>query len=88
MSNWNTNARVNKKRLFKKADDSNFKEELLNDFYKTMQLALEIVKSDVVNFLINLFLWIKNHIGSNINIKEEGYVSINEEIISSTRKQN
>lgn len=60
----------------------NFKEELLNDFYKTMQLALEIVKSDVDNFSVNSFLWIKNHIDSNINIKEEGYVSINEEIIS------
>ena len=68
--------------------DGTFEEELLQDFDKTLQLAVEIGESNVDKFQIKIYLWIKNHIDSNINISEviryfeeveqDGYVSIGE----------
>jgi len=71
--------------------DGTFKEELLQDFDKTLKLATEIGESDVDNFKINVFLWIKNNSNLELSIseiiryieevEEEGYVSIDESII-------
>ena len=71
--------------------DGEFKEELLQDFDKTLKLATEIGESDVDNFKINIFLWIKNNSNLEVSIsevisyieavEEEGYVSIDEGII-------
>lgn len=71
--------------------DGEFKEELLQDFDKALNLAKEIGENIVDNFKINIFLWIKNQINSNISIsevinyieavEEEGYVAIDEGII-------
>ena len=71
--------------------DGEFKEELLQDFDKALNLATEIGENIVDNFKINIFLWIKNQINSNISIsevinyieavEEDGYVSIDEGII-------
>lgn len=71
--------------------DGEFKEELLQDFDKALKLATEIGESDVDNFKINIFLWIKNNSNLKLSIseviryieevEEEGYVSIDEGII-------
>lgn len=71
--------------------DGAFKEELLQDFDKTLKLATEIGESDVDNFKINVFMWIKNNSNLELSIseiiryieevEEEGYVSIDESII-------
>lgn len=71
--------------------DGEFKEKLLQDFDKTLKLATEIGESDVDNFKINIFLWIKNNSNLELSIseviryieevEEEGYVSIDEGII-------
>lgn len=71
--------------------DGEFKEELLQDFDKALKLATEIGENDVDNFKINIFLWIKNQINSNISIsevinyieevEEEGYVEIDESTV-------
>ncbi|MDU1006316.1 MAG: hypothetical protein E7A63_14785 [Clostridium butyricum] len=71
--------------------DGEFKEELLKDFDKALNLATEIGENIVDNFKINIFLWVKNQINSNISIsevinyieavEEEGYVAIDEGII-------
>ena len=68
--------------------DGTFEEELLQYFDKALQLAVEIGESNVDKFQIKIYLWIKNHIDSNINISEviryfeeveqDGYVSIGE----------
>ncbi|EKQ55886.1 MULTISPECIES: hypothetical protein [unclassified Clostridium] len=71
--------------------DGTFKEELLQDFDKALKLATEIGESDVDNFKINVFLWIKNNSNLELSIseaieyieeaEENGYVSIDEGII-------
>lgn len=71
--------------------DGTFKEELLQDFDKTLKIATEIGESDVDNFKINVFLWIKNNSNLELSIseiiryieevEEAGYVSIDEGII-------
>lgn len=71
--------------------DGAFKEGLLQDFDKTLKLATEIGKSDVDNFKIKTFLWIKNNSNLELSIseviryieevEEEGYVSIDESIV-------
>lgn len=71
--------------------DGVFKEELLQDFDKTLKLATEIWENDVDNFKINIFLWIKSNSNLELSIseviryieevEEEGYVSIDEGII-------
>lgn len=71
--------------------DGAFKEELLQDFNKALKLATEIGESDVDNFKINVFLWIKNNSNLELSIsevikyieavEEEGYISIDEGII-------
>lgn len=71
--------------------DGAFKEELLQDFGKALKLATEIGESDVDNFKINVFLWIKNSSNLELSIseviryieevEEEGYVSVDEGII-------
>ncbi|WP_456010687.1 hypothetical protein [Clostridium butyricum] len=71
--------------------DGEFKEELLQDFDKTLKLATEIGENDVDNFKINIFLWMKNNSNLELSIseviryiqavEEEGYVLIDEGII-------
>lgn len=77
--------------LLSKVDDYKFKEELLQDFDKALRLATEIGESDVDNFKINVFLWIKNNSNLELSIseviryieevEEEGYASVDEDII-------
>lgn len=50
--------------------DGEFKEKLLQDFDKTLKLATEIGESDVDNFKINVFLWIKNNSNLELSISE------------------
>lgn len=67
--------------------DGAFKEELLQDFDNTLKLATEIGESDVDNFKIKTFLWIKNNSNLEISmseiirgleeVEEEGYIIIN-----------
>ena len=71
--------------------DGEFKEELLQDFDKALNLAMEIGESDVDNLKINIFLWIKNNSNLELSIsevmryieevQEEGYVLVDEGII-------
>lgn len=68
--------------------DGEFKEELLQDFDKALKLAIEIGESDIDNFIINIFIWIKNNSNLELSIsevieyieeaEENGYVSIDE----------
>lgn len=71
--------------------DGEFKEELLQDFDKALNLATEIGERNVDKFQIEIYLFIKNHIDSNISmseviryieeVEEEGYASIDESTI-------
>lgn len=71
--------------------DGEFKEELLQDFDKALKLATEVGENDVDSFKINVFLWIKNNSNLELSIsevikyieavEEEGYASIDEDII-------
>lgn len=77
--------------LLSKIDDAKFKEELLQDFDKTMKLALEIGQKNVDNFKINVFLYMKNNTTLELSISDViryfeevekyGYASIGEGII-------
>lgn len=77
--------------LLSRVDDGTFKEELLQDFDKTLKLATEIGESDEDNFKIKIFLWIKSNSNLELSInevieyieeaEENGYVSIDEGII-------
>lgn len=77
--------------LFEKINDSELKNELLKDFNKTLELATDIDYSNVDNYQINLFLWIKNNLELDISIKDviiysedlevEGYVLVDDNSI-------
>lgn len=72
-------------------EDGTFKEELLEDFDKTLKLATEVGENIVDKFKIEVYLWMKEHFDSNISIneliryieevEEEGYVEVKEGII-------
>lgn len=77
--------------LLSRMEDSKFKEELIQDFDKTLKLATEIGENIVDKFQIEAYLWMKEHFDSNISINElirhieeveaEGYVEVKEGVI-------
>ena len=69
-------------------DDEEFKKELLSDFNKTLQLAIEIGDKYVDNTIIKLYMWMKSNTDLDLNIdavenliqdvEENGYCEIND----------
>lgn len=77
--------------LISKINDDDFKQELLQDFDKALNLVTDIGDNYVDNNVIKMFLWIKNNtiLGMNISkiiklfdeIDEYGYALINDNTI-------
>ena len=77
--------------LISKIDDDDFKQQLLQDFDMTLNLATDIGDNYVNNNTIKVLLWIKNHTSLDImvskltkivdEVNEYGYASINDSTI-------
>lgn len=77
--------------LISKIDDDDFKQQLLQDFDMTLNLATDIGDNYVDNNVIKMLLWIKNNNSLDImvsklikivdEVNEYGYASINDNTI-------
>ena len=56
--------------LLNKINDEDFKEELLKDFYKALNLAREIGATDISADEIKMYLWLRRYIDKGIHISD------------------
>lgn len=56
--------------LVLKIDDGEFKEELLKDFDKALNLAIELGDNDLNTNQINVYLWLRSYINKEIQIND------------------
>lgn len=56
--------------LLLKVDEEKFKEELLKDFDKALNIAIELEGNEVNKNQINMYLWLKRYIDEKIQIND------------------
>lgn len=56
--------------LLLKVDDEKFKEELLRDFEKALNIAIELGDNDVNINQINMYLWLRRNVDESIQVSD------------------